>query len=392
MGLLDKALSFSEQGSLLMHASRIKERRKPSQIFTENTINRNQKKKSSSGEENGLSAAAWLDLKDVTDDEGLNDKNTQNDESLTHFNPSEALSSLLNCIHDTQADLQAPVELFNIIRTVFSIEKGALLLLNHREEQFIGWAHKGYDKTTRSRLRLPYDAAEKLFPEKNLHPKILEHEEIDTLRPYFSMREYSLLEKTYLLPFIYRNVIIGILLVTSSPVLLKADESFFEPFKNVFSTISKIIYHSREEKLNKLSQSEVKPKNLILQQITSLTEQAQHDGSQVYFLVFNFQKLLNTVRSELENIDQYRIQEDILQVVTSMMPENDKIFFVDPHKLLIILSGRYHINEKLFIHQITMALRRLYSSLKNFQFDTYNIITYPDDASRPDEIIKLIFQ
>jgi len=393
MGLLNKALALSERGSLLVHASMIKEQIYHStQDFDGDTAGI-QKKKGAFEDTESYSASGWLDLDDVSDEDTSKnkDKGPESFESGIRFNPSEALSSLLSCIHDTKTDLQAPAELFTIIREVFFIEKGSLLLLNHREQQFIGWAHQGYDKTTRHRLRLPYDIVNRFFSERNCAPILLEHPDTATLRHFFSIREYSILEKIYLLPFIYQDKIIGILLVTSSPILLESDESFFEPFKNVFTTIAKIIYHSREEKLNKLSQTEVKPKNLILQQITCLTEQAHHHETKVYFIVFNLKDLLETVQRDLENIDVYRMQEDIFQIITSMMPENDKIYFVDPYKLLVILSGRYHINDKLFVHQITIALRQLYTSLHGFTLDTYEIITYPDDASRPDEIIKLIF-
>ena len=393
MGLLNKALALSEHGSLLVHASMLKEQIGLSAQGLDDDIAGSQKKRVTFKNTESYLASGWLDLDDVIDEDTSKNKAQypKSHESGVRFNPSDALSSLLNCIHDTKTDLQAPAELFNIIREVFFIEKGSLLLLNHREQQFIGWAHQGYDKTTKHRLRLPYDVVNRIFPTSSCSPILLEHPDTATLRQFFSIREYSILEKIYLLPFVYQDKIIGILLVTSSPVLLESDESFFEPFKNVFTTISNIIYHSREEKLKKLSQAKVKPKNLILQQITSITEQAHHDETKVYFIVFNLKELLETVQRDLENIDVYRMQEDLLQIITSMMPENDKIYFVDPYKLLVILSGRYHISDKLFVHQITVALRELYTSLHGFTFDTYEIITYPDDASRPDEIIKLIF-
>jgi hypothetical protein len=182
---------------------------------------------------------------------------------------------------------------------------------------------------------------------------------------------------------------IGILLIVSAEAENQLNPGLFSPFRNVFTSLSQTIYHAREEKLEKMSSTEVKSKENILIEINSVISEADEKNSKVSFLLLPFDSLLNKLKSRINNIDMFRIQEDIIRAITSMMPETDKIFFIDQTKLLVILSGRYHFSADMFVHQISVSLQHLFSSLENTGIEEYTLITYPDDAAASDDILKM---
>ncbi len=333
----------------------------------------------------------WLDLSDFSSTAESSSALPRETPSVNSFNESSAIGNLVSFIQDTAPDLHTPARIFTLLENNFQIEKGALLLLDTVSRQYNGTAYSGYDKTTRSRLRIPFDTLSELFSAPG-EPVFLQKNEIELCKPYFSIREFSLIEELVLFPFTHTNSdILGILIISQSPIVFSKRTDLFSNFKTVFSQISHLIFASREKLLKGSAAGMVKSNENLLQETEGAIQKADKAGSKLFFLTLSVAPILEKLRGTSETVELYQIQNDIIQIISSMMPDGDNIYLIDYGTLLIILSGRYHINKELFFHQIRTAVRKLFSSLDSIDLDEVSFFEYPAEVSSAQDVIRRIF-
>ncbi len=330
----------------------------------------------------------WLDPTDLV-------QTQQNISSVgnetINFNESEAIGKLISFIQNSTPNLHTPVKIFSILEEIFEISKGAFLLLDHVHQQFTPLVSKGYDTTTQSRLRIPVETINDIFAQAN-EVVFLGKEEIDFCKPFFSLRELSLLEDICFYPFWYHESdVIAVLLVSESSIIFSKRTDLFDTFDNAFSQISHLIYSSREKFVKLITNKTVKSNENIFQEIDAAMSSAENSDATLFFLTVSVAPILEELKKTSENIDLFQIQNDILNILTTMMPDNEHIYLINYGTLFIILNGRYHINEQLFFHQIQSAMRNIFSTVENIDFKDFIFFKYPEDVSNAQEVIQKIF-
>lgn len=339
---------------------------------------------------------AWLDLSDLSESSTVNYIPADNtatsavcDES--DFNESRAIGKLVTFIQNTVPDLYTPARIFSLLQDVFLIKKGALLLFDPIAREYNGWAYTGYDTTTKSRLRIPEAVISELFS-RSKKTIVIEADNLSQFKNYFSIREFSLPGSLVAYPFFHdTDTLVGLLLISESEIQAVDFEQIFNNLETVLLQISNIIYASREKLLHKSSGGQIKTNDNLLREIENAIVQAESSGSKLFFLTLSVVSILDSLRKETGEIDIFQIQNDIMQIISNMMPEGDNIFLIDYGRLFIILSGRYHINKDLFFHQIKTAVASFFSTIEAIDFQDYSFIEYPADAQSAQEIIQRVF-
>lgn len=339
----------------------------------------------------------WLDLSDVSATPKHKNGNngapslSRTEEESAGFDESTAIGNLVTFIQEAVPNLHTPALIFSLLENNFQIEKGALLLLDSVHQQYNGIAYSGYDRTTQSRMRIPQESVSDLFF-KPPEPIFLQKNEINFFKPFFSLREFSLINELVLYPFVHNTSdILGFLIISEAPVIFQKRNMLFSNFSTVFSQISQLIYLSREKLLKGSTGGKVKSNENLLQETETALQKADTAGSKLFFLTLSVVPILEKLRNSSEGVDLFQIQNDIIQIITNMMPEGDNIFLIDYGTLLIILSGRYHINRKLFFHQIRTAIQNLFSTLESIELDEVSFFEYPSDVSNAQDVIQRIF-
>ncbi len=133
----------------------------------------------------------------------------------------QANEGFLESVSTVPRTMDAPVSLFTSFLGSYRIEKGALLLPGPESLLFIQVASKGYDLTTIRRLRIP--AADHLINETVLYTE----KEILPFRPFFSVREFSVIEKILVLPGLINNSPAAYIIVTEGDDFLFSDPPRF---------------------------------------------------------------------------------------------------------------------------------------------------------------------
>ena len=165
------------------------------------------------------------------------------------------------------------------------------------QRQYNSIAYSGYDKTTQSRLRIPQETISDLFIDSD-EVLFLQKNETQALKPYFSIREYSLIKEIALYPFIHNNSdILGVLIISDSPIIFSKRSVLFQNFSTAFEQISHLIYSSREKLLKGTADGKVKSNENILQETEAALQKAEKLNSKLFFLTLSVVPILERLRN-----------------------------------------------------------------------------------------------
>ena len=299
------------------------------------------------------------------------------------------IHSLLWNAERIENDLQAPAEVFALIVREFQAKKAALLVLGYEREYFVPYSIRGFDETTEHRLRIPHS----LLTDSSYLSEgysLLGDDEKERFKRFFSNREYSLITKILLVPFRYDDDIIAVLMITDCP-LLSASTLGMIDFRTLSRDLGEFIHNSRNTTLDRLTGAEVRTRSEVLSAVQEAIELVSGSENRLTFFLISLSSFLELLQREAENVETYRLREDAIRIISSMMPDSVDVFSVDQHVLLIVMPAKFHVNTGLLVHQIKVGLQTLFKIPQSSIDLSENSFLFPIDVTSSQEIIERIF-
>ena len=148
-----------------------------------------------------------------------------------------ATSELKARLAGLEPSMFIPVSIFDEIVRVIRIRYGAFLLSDPVDGVLAPWALTGFDSTTRRRLRIPRQIVLRNSRLKQGHIVHLSGKHRSLLQPFFSVREFSLLNSIFLCPVVKEGRLIALLVLASDDertlVRITSRVSFIKVFFNI---------------------------------------------------------------------------------------------------------------------------------------------------------------
>jgi hypothetical protein len=193
-----------------------------------------------------------------------------------------------------------------------------------------------------------------------------------------------------LFPFIYNNTsIVAILFISESPLLTKSREYIEELFENLHENITPLLYSSREEKASKLSYPvSINNKDVLENGLNDLLENASATEKHGIIIIISIQALVDHIMNSISEADSYRIRQDILKVLSSMVPDNGKIITIDNERVLLGFTAKKVSYEKLIMHQLSLSLKQFFYELGQAPVLDYRVRIYPQDGEDPKTLLE----
>jgi len=287
-----------------------------------------------------------------------------------------------------ERSVETPALIFPILKKHLSVKKGAILLLDRNEDTFYPWAHTGYDKTTSHRLRIPGEIVRK-YPELlEGDPVLMGKEELNILKPFFSIREFDLISASWICPFVFNGEVIALFMINESP-LCTEKSNLIEVFKQIAFKVSPILHSSREEKFDGLDQEEPLPeKEEIYEEVSKMIEAASSSNKKILLIVFSVDSMIEEILREAPDADPFRIWRDIVRIISNMTPDNGKLLVIDKNNLLLMIAGKSVLNEKLLLHQINTAMKDYFHLKGTLPVVQPAVRMYPDDGEDSTELLE----
>ncbi len=256
--------------------------------------------------------------------------------------------------------MTAPLRLFARFRKSLGIKKGALLLPDPDGAYFSPWSSIGFDRTTEHRMRIP----ESRVPAQEEVPELSE------FRPFFSVREFSMLEEMYLYPFIRDNTAVALLLITDSPYLRKNRPYLSIICAAVSDPVSGLIYENREERMRSARYQAAFSLDELASHLEEL-EKGSRQGLQLVLLSAN--QAVGALVQEGEASDEYRIRQDVIRVVSAMVSGIANIADAGGGRILLALYDGGKSDLDLLLHQLSYQVGEIFpeiASLEKFSLET----------------------
>lgn len=293
-------------------------------------------------------------------------------------------------IENLDRDFEAPVRLFSLLKKDLLIEKGAILLYESEQESFLPWGITGFDETTQHRLRIPGNLIQDII-EKNLSSRFF----IDTdgknrLKPFFSIREFSMLDSLLVFPFFSEDALIALLLITESPICSETADTLKTLHDTIHTAVVFLLVSSRVQRLKKLQGKIAVEDNITIEhEVRNLAERADAHQKQLLLVLFSAGVLIEHIIGSISDAQPYRIKQDIRRILSSMVPDEGAVFRLKGDRFLLCFLAKTTPNPKLLVYQISLALRQFFSDLSDVPDVEYKAKQYPVDG---DNILNLLHE
>jgi hypothetical protein len=290
-----------------------------------------------------------------------------------YFHAAE--TSFKASVSTTPSTLDAPASLFSRFVDSYRIKKGALLLPDSDPSCFIHVSSVGLDITTIRRLRIPVKdiATEEtaLFSENDLA----------LFRPYFSVREFAVLEKLLLIPGFHNNRLAAILIVTEGLEFIFSDPPAFPDYflKAILDSSPALIKKNSEEPLHTIT---IEDADLLL---SSLLE--KHGTVSSAFV--DCSGIIDFLVKKHPDADPYVILHRGITFTARQLkngyPHSEVVHLTEGNMLFLIPAIPYSRAGSLF-HQTTITLRSRFGTSGEIPSVPFRTALSPDDGISLSEL------
>jgi hypothetical protein len=264
------------------------------------------------------------------------------------------------------ASVEGVVGLFDRLKGVFSLRKGALLIRSRESRYFLPLAQTGLDITSRHRLRYPLEMLEAVPSGSWFSPP-----DRSGLRIYLSSREYDLCEDILMLLIFNGDEPAGMLMIMGE------DEDELDYLRAVpgqrLETLQRALGSFFER--NKLFQiSPSGDSRPDADELVQFVRRIQEQEREITALRFDIQGLLSRLTDISADVDLFRARKDTLRIIETLFEGNSKIVPLKGDAYLLVLGTKRKQNPRLLQHQVGLALQNFFSDDQTqLQFSTIDL-------------------
>ncbi|MFP4384642.1 MAG: hypothetical protein ACLFST_05115 [Spirochaetia bacterium] len=246
-----------------------------------------------------------------------------------------SINKLLEEIGTLPSTIELPGMLFSVLKKHLSVNKGMFLLPERKSADFKPWASCGYDTTTVHRFKFPAPTAQKLAENIDDPVHFLTPSDLKSLEPFFSSREYSLIEDGVLTIFFYSGTIIGLYLVTDISGFDTSRDTIEVILSVVEELCSPLLWESRHSRMEYAAPlSDQREEN-----IQSILKTAR--DKKIYGSVADFSGFMEAEKQVNQALDEYRLNQDVAAILGKMCSPVWSCYFLPDKRFLIISEKSY---------------------------------------------------
>jgi hypothetical protein len=264
--------------------------------------------------------------------------------------PVEILPQVLAGIGSIGSGIDAPYLVFGILADLLGLKSAVLLLPDHADDTLVPFCSRNIDFDTLSRMRIDADSLRR-FP---AGPLLVRSEEIDLIRPYFSVRSADSIERIALIPF--GRIDDGLLIITKSKLLDLPGDSFEIMASTLKDALAKMIQNSRTAILRNISPVFI----LSNQEFPGKINQAMNYEDSLLLGLPKVQ-LHSIIESAAPGIWKRSLERDCLRVFGSIVQDDGSVS-MDSDYYYLLFDHIDDLDVNLICEQLEFALRQAFST------------------------------
>ncbi len=205
---------------------------------------------------------------------------------------------------------------------------------------------------------------------ESLVPTREEVPELSEFRPFFSVREFSMLDEMYLHPFVRDDTAVALLLIADSPYLRKNRPYLSIICAAVSDPVSELIYENREERMRSARYQATFSPDELASHLDDLDEVSR---KRLQLALLSANKAVGVLVQEGESSDEYRIRQDVMRVVSAIVSGIASIADVGDGRIILALYDGGKNDLDLLLHQLSYQVGELFPEIadrEKFSLDT----------------------
>jgi hypothetical protein len=273
----------------------------------------------------------------------------------------ELTGEILSSISSLADGVELPSQLFTTLVSGLSIKKGALLLYDPLRLVYAPWASQGYDQTTLHRMRISLGANTSFNALANGEPIVISGTSaLSTYRQFFSAREFSVLSRIILAPFIAEQKLIGVLLLTEAKPALDGDQELLSCLAGILEAGSRQVQKAREERLRRAGARGLRPIASPEEETERYVASSCATGAKCLFLSLSLEEYSRRIIAAQKHLDPFRLHEDLHYFLGAFVADLGTVIPIRQGLFIVALQGLDIGDFDLFLHQLSSFLRGLF--------------------------------
>lgn len=206
---------------------------------------------------------------------------------------------------------------------------------------------------------------------------IWEETDASNLRPYFSRREASQLERVLLFAFVTDDEAQAVLMISETPYFEHQTEFLRLILAAVGEPAARVIQKQR------LRYSDIIRHAVVfkIDELPVVTEKlADRAPRGVSLITLQFSDVVSQVAAANSHIDTYRVWQDILRIVAALFASSATVCDLDRNQLMICLHGSIEDDLTLIVHHIGVTIAELLPEVVDVPVLRFQSREYPNDG------------
>jgi len=290
--------------------------------------------------------------------------------------------------------VELPSRLFTNLRKRLSIAKGALLLYDPTRLEYAPWASHGFDQTTLHRMRIPLGANETFDSLANGEPlEVTAPEPRAAFQRFFSSREFSMLERLILCPYIFEDSLVGVLLVTEIHDPFTDTARLVACLKEIAGSVSSQFQKARGF-LTASHARRARPTVTPEEQVAQLLGSPAAQGKKMLFLSLSLGPYMREVAAAYEDLDLFRLREDVRSLLDAFLADVGIAIMLPAGAFLVCLQGLPREDIPLFLHQLRHFLTSHFAAASSEEraplIEVLKSRVWPDEGTDVKELVSFL--
>ena len=291
---------------------------------------------------------------------------------------------MLDALATLKNTLETSVRVFRMLSEHLKLEKAALLLPEPESGELAPWSIRGFDRTTEHRLRIPPSEISNHVLDPEAAVTVLSGSRAQPLAPYLSQREFDQLESAALVPFRQKDRLLGLLLIARSPYLAEPSEVLDIAFSAVSRPIATILYRNRDVRLEGSAEHAILDESELQAMAAELRRPEQ---GHVAIARLQIEELVTRIAGEAEDVDRFRIRQDVLRVIAAIVSEVATIGTSSSGRVMLLFTDDVELDPNLVLHQLSLQLAELFENVESPPDLNAEIRRVDHDQERVDEVL-----
>jgi hypothetical protein len=266
--------------------------------------------------------------------------------------PSPSADELLFRVSQVPEGIAAPALLFRLLKAHLGLQAAALLLQDPGRQLFVPWCSTGLDTTTRHRLFLPPGLNPAFNRAATGELTLVEGKGLEGFREFFSSREFALIRRLTLVPFVHGQRLLGLLLIIRMSS---------EPDGEMLSLLGQTAQQAAPlllQTAGKMADDGLRDTEPALPElIQGMLQAAKQHAHPLLLMRLKLGAFLHQVAARYPELEPFRLQEQLLMLCRVLFRLIGRVRSLKSNQLLILINGMKDADPELLQRELEAVMQ-----------------------------------